>query len=180
MEKIGLFLLLAVGLVGFVPRLAGQEPAKDTEPAKRKGIVLTDEKLAEMLEGLGYETKQTRTSTGRLTCTFTMTVDAWEFKPSFELSEDKSVLWLVVGLQKLPDPARPPGEILLRLLKENEKDTKFFSVSVTTNIIRLSMPIPNHDVTPASLRRCLEQFKRRIGQTEELWNPKKWPADPKP
>lgn len=160
--------LLLCGSVALTPVWLQGDDAK-----KKGGPVASKEKLAEMIENLGYEKDATIKGDDGV-YRFSLPIEGWSFHATISLSSDGSQLWLTAGLQSIPDTANPRGDIMLRLLAENERDNIFFSANARSGMLRLNMAIANRDITPASLRQNLEAFKRRIGQTEDLWNPKKW------
>jgi hypothetical protein len=168
-------LVLALVLsVGFLALASWQVPAGAQEEERPKGRPLTEHRLLDFLEGLGYEPQESKAPNGPLVCKIKMQVDAWTFYPTVELSPDKSICWVVIGLQRLPDPQRVPREILIKLLQENETGLKFFSLDKKTHLIKLNLPLPNYEISPSFFRQQLEFMVQMIRRTEDLWNPKKW------
>lgn len=140
---------------------------------RKKGRPLTEDRLVEFLEGLGYEVKETKNSNGSITANLTMEVGTWTLYPTVSLSPDKTVIWVTVGLVKLEKGI--PDDIIVKIFAENEKDLKFFSMNPSTRLLKINLPLPNFDnITPAYFREQMEFMKKRIATTEDLWNPKKW------
>lgn len=158
-------LVVAIGLGSLVM-------AQDDAPRK-KGKPLTEDSLVDFLEGLGYSVKATKNSNGSTTANLTFEVGTWTLYPTVSLSPDKSIVWITVGLVKLEKGI--PDDIIVKIFAENEKDLKFFSMNPSTRLLKINLPLPNYDnLTPAYFREQMDFLKRRIGQTEDLWNPKKW------
>lgn len=171
---------LVVGMVAglsFIVVASWQMPAGAQDDDRPKGRPLTERRLFDFLEGLGYDPQETKAPNGAIICKIKLQMDSWTFSPTVELSPDKSICWVVVGLQRLPDPQRAPREILIKLLQENETGLKFFSLDKKTHLIKLNLPLPNYEISPTFFRQQMEFMVQMIRRTEDLWNPKKWEKD---
>lgn len=171
---------LVLGLVvtlGLTALASWQVTAGAQEEDRPKGRPLTERRLLDFLEGLGYDPQESKAPNGALVCKIKIQMDSWTFNPTVELSPDKSICWVVVGLQRLPDPQRAPREILIKLLQENEAGLKFFSLDKKTYLIKLNLPLPNYEMSPTFFRQQMDFMVQMIRRTEDLWNPKKWEKD---
>jgi hypothetical protein len=173
-SRLALGMLLAVCVVGLASWRLTAGPQDDDRP---KGRPLTERRLSDFLEGLGYDPKETEAANGAKICKIKVQMDTWTFYPTVELSPDKTICWVVIGLQRLPDPQRVPRDILIKLLNENETGLKFFSLEKKTHLIKLNLPLPNYEISPTFFRTQMDFMIQMTRRTEELWNPKKWDKD---
>src|SRR5207244_4379793 len=102
--------------------------------------------------------------------------DPWEFNVTVALSSDNTMLWITCPVVDLPATDKVPAEVLEKLLiKSDELGPTHFGVKKSRRVY-LNCPLQNKDITPASLRKNLEQLADDVKGTEDLWNPKKWPG----
>lgn len=164
------FAVFAVLATAFVPtqRSTG---ADDKAPS---GGALTDESLRKMLTDMGYEFKETRTAANRNYYQLTLDRDGWALTPYVEVSPDNRVVRLQLYLQKVPPDHKSPAPHLRALLEANSLSLNFFNVFSDTGFIVLNRALDNHGITPALLRRNLEEFDSYARKTVDLWNVAKW------
>ncbi|HMP02293.1 MAG TPA: hypothetical protein PKD86_09410 [Gemmatales bacterium] len=173
-SRLALGMLLALGFVGLMTWRLSAESQDDNRP---RGRPLTERRLADFLDGLGYEPKESEADNGAIICKIKLQMDTWTFAPTVELSPDKSICWVVVGLQRLPNPDRAPRDVLIRLLQENDAGLRFFSMDKKNYLIKVNLPMPNYEISPTSFRQQIDFMIAMIRRTENLWNPKKWDKD---
>jgi len=171
---IGLVVGGVLALIGAFAR--GGEPAPKAEAPATKPGQLTDDSLKTMLDNLGYDVRASKSADGKPMYYVKLKRDTWEFEISVVLRSDISMLWLTCGVADLPPTDKVPAEVLEKMLaKSDELGPTHFGMKKSRRVY-LNCPLQNKDITPASLRKNLEQLADDVKGTEDLWNPKKWPG----
>ena len=155
--------LLAFALWGsatFAPSIQAQ--GSDERAA---GVVLANDSLKTMLDGLGYEPKAL--SKGYLVA---IKKDTWTINIQLVLSPDQTKLGLNANLGSIEKFEDVPAATWLDLLSENGKiDPSSFYVDKEQKKLYLHRVMDNRAITPAYIRTQVEAFASNIKDTNELW-----------
>jgi hypothetical protein len=175
MKTIGTVVLaLALGFGGVV--MADPMPEKDKEkeaPAKvTPGGAITEVQLGEMLEGLGLDIKKGTYKSGALYFDVKLPTGTYDFEVRIALSPNKRTIWLMSYLEDMP--ANVPAERLKALLEAINSKTGKMQFRLVGDQLKADQPLDNVGVTPARLRRELDDFSATLQSTDALWNVKKW------
>ncbi len=145
------------------------------DPAPAASGALTVESMNTMLENMGYEPKVGQYSDGGKYITANVTRGIWTISVSFDLSPDKSKIWLSVFLTKVNDPTKVPLASALKLLDaEANVWPSYFAYSTQYNTIYIYRPLQNADVKPAVLRATIDAFMTNIDSTSAAWESDAW------
>lgn len=126
---------------------------------------LTDDSLKETLVGMGLEPKP-------LTKGFLLVIkqDTWTLNMQVVLSGDKRKIGLNANLGKVEDPDQVPAASWKNLLISNgDIDPSAFYFDKDQKKLYLHRSFDNRAITPAALRREIDNFGSNIRGTEELW-----------
>jgi len=139
---------------------------------------LTDDSLKTMIDNLGYTSSvTTQGATKSFWIPVTLPDNSYTVQTFLQLSSDKTELWIVATLSKIPPGKTVPPSVLMGMLIENDTITpKSFSLSKTSNTFYLNMRVRNDNVTPALLRQSIDAMTAILTRTEPLWATDKWPA----
>ena len=171
--------LMAAALVTLGLGLAAaraDNPAPGGKAGRPVNPKITVEQLGEMLEAMGYTIVEPIRNKDNQTIGYRIEVKAgtWTIRPRMIL--DNTTVWALMGLEKMPDPNNPPVANLLKLLAANSKTgPAYFTLYENGTALGLELPVPNHYVTPAVLRKQVEQLCEAFVSTEDLWDTSKWP-----
>jgi hypothetical protein len=139
---------------------------------------LTEASLKAMIQNMGYTVTETTSDNAKNEwISVTLPDNSYTIQMYFQLSSDKTELWLIANLSKIP-PGKPvPASALMGMLVENDTIApKCFSIGKTNSTIYLNGRTRNDNVTPAVLRQNLDTFTGILTRTEAFWAPDKWPA----
>jgi len=138
----------------------------------------TDDTLKTMIDNLGYTSSVTTQGTTKsYWIPVTLPDNSYTVQTYLQLSSDKTELWIVASLSKIPQGKSVPPSVLQGMLVENDTITpKSFSLGKTNNTFYLNMRVRNDNVTPALLRQSIDSMTAILTQTESLWATDKWPA----
>lgn len=149
-------LLASAIVIGFVPRTSAT--------ANQDSEKLTPAKLNEMVVGLGYEPKALNTEEGKEKWEVKLTKGGLDVPIGYELSPSKNYIWLTVFVG-----ASSPSTKFEELLKKNgEIQPVNFYITAKGNLM-LGLAIDNRNVTPATMRRCLDLISQDTADTEAIW-----------
>lgn len=126
---------------------------------------LTDDSLKETLVGMGLEPKP-------LTKGFLLVIkqDTWTLNMQVVLSGDKRKVGLNANLGKVEDPDQVPAANWKNLLISNgDIDPSAFYFDKDQKKLYLHRSFDNRAITPAALRKEIDNFGSNIRGTEELW-----------
>ena len=146
-------------------------------PAHAAGEPLNHASLKPLLDGLGYEAvEKTFRDTGGKFWQVSFPKGSWTYIVAFN-ANNKDAIWTSVefGLYK-GAPEEIPQSVLLGMLQENSKLAwSRFHYQPSTHSFFLISTIRNKDVSPADLRRVIEEIIAATDRTQKLWDPKQWP-----
>jgi hypothetical protein len=163
--------VLMAGLVGF----AAADQAKEKEAAKEKAKdtngSITDAQVGEMLTNMGYESTKGTYKSGACYYDVKLTTQDFTFSVRLALSPNQRVVWMMAYLDELPKDVS--AEKLKGLLQAVNSKTGKMQFRMTENSLKADQPMDNFGVTPARLKRELEDFAASLQDTKSLWTAKK-------
>lgn len=134
------------------------------EPAAGQG--LTDDALHQMLDNMGLEPK--KLSKGYL---LAVKQDTWTINMQVVLSGDGRKLGLNANLGKVEDPASISASQWMNLLVSNGNiDPSAFYFDKDQKKLYLHRSFDNRAITPAILRKEIDNFAGNVRQTGDLWS----------
>ena len=141
---------------------ANQDPQK---PIEAIGQNLTDDSLKQTLDNMGLEPK--KLSKGYL---LAIKQDTWTINLQVVLSLDNRKVGLNANLGKVDDPSAVPASQWMDLLVSNgDIDPSAFYFDKEQKKLYLHRSLDNRALTPAVLRKEIENFAANVRQTEALW-----------
>ena len=159
---------LALGwapLAALAPPLAPPLPGGQAESAPSDPSQLSAESLRDMLSGMGYEPK--KLSKGFL---LAIKQDDWTINLQVVLSSDKRKMGLNANLGKVDDPGAVPADTWLQLLIRNgDLDPSAFYYDKDQKKLYLHRSFDNRNVSPAILRKEIENFASNVRSSSDLW-----------
>jgi hypothetical protein len=165
----GMFLGLALAGAMLGPALVSH--AQSDRPTGR----LDAAGLRAILTTLGYPPRETRGEPGVELEIVLRPSDGRAITTRVTLSQDKSIVWLVAWLKKVPPGRTINGNAILGMLEENDAiGPTHFSYNESRRWFFLNKPIPNQDLTPDKLRGELNHLATMVARTETLWDPDRW------
>lgn len=168
-NKLVLAAALALGLAGFAH--ADQKPADAAKPASG---TITDVQLGQMLEGMGFEAKPGTYKSGARYFDVTIPVKGFDFTIRLGLSPNARAVWLMSFLGEVPADATT--EQLRAVLQAINSKTGKMQFRMTGTQLKADQPLDNVAVTPARLRREIDDFTAALVDTADVWGFKK-PAE---
>jgi hypothetical protein len=168
------------GLVLGASAAQAQPPAK--EEAKSDCAPLTPAAIKTILENMGYEPKEMKTTDGQIYgYEFAYKGKSYNYGIQITVSPNKKFVWVGSWLKKLPDP-KIPQDVIMALLKENEEGwgLPYLTYSERHNYFRAKFPHFNRGLKPADIRSAIDDLDGFLTATATIWDPEKWPtAKPK-
>lgn len=134
--------------------------------ASRTAAQLNDEKLRQMLDGMGLEPKA-------LSQGFVVTVrrDAWTTYVQLVISPDQGKIGLNANLGVVENPdAVTAGQWRALLGANQDIDPSSFYYDVPKKKLFLHCVMDNREVTPAYLRSQIDKFVENLTSTQTLWS----------
>jgi len=156
----------AVALAGL---LATYNPARAEPPRK----ALTHESLKDMLENMGYDLEEIKSTGGTPMYKIKFERDGWTIVTYVSLSRNGSMVWVSAPLKDVPDDVSSP-EPLRKLLTESDNiGPSHFTLKGKR--IYMNTPLENRDITPVRLRAAINDTASNIKATRDLWDTDNWP-----
>jgi hypothetical protein len=179
--KLALALILVAIVGGTSP--ANAQPAtqpveQPTPPAPTVDPCgpITDVRLGEMLDRMGLEVKRGTYTSGARYFDLPVATADYDFTIRISLSPNKRVIWLMTYLGDLPPDV--PAERLRALLEAINSKTGKLQFRLVGNQLKVDQPLDNFAVTPARLRREIDDLKLTVQATCKVWDAKKWETKP--
>lgn len=158
--------LIALGGTVLLRDGPGASPAR-AQTAAPAGSALTIEQIGDALDKYG---KNTITQNGHTDYSLNVQRGKWNMNVIVSVSPNGRVIWMTNSLVGAPDAGAASPAALLNLLKKNyEIGPMFFSIAHGS--VRISNPVPNHDLTPDGVREQVDALVATVVDTEPLWNP---------
>lgn len=163
----GLFAIVLWGCTAASAVLHAQDtkldPPKQEESA---GQSLTDDTLKSTLDNMGYEPK--KLSKGYL---LAIKQDNWTLNMQVVISPDGRKMGLNSNLGMVEDPSTITAKQWMDLLVSNgEIDPSAFYFDKEQKKLYLHRSFDNRAITPAVLRKEIENFAGNIRKTSDLWS----------
>lgn len=134
--------------------------------------------LKAMLEGMGYQPVEKKYNNSEDKYWEVLFAKGrWTYNAAISVNNPESV-WVTVefGLYKGPQADIPQG-VLLGLLSENANLVwSRFQYGSSTQSFYLTSSLRNKNVSPADLRRVIDEIIAAADRTQKLWDPKQWPT----
>ena len=147
---------------GLQAQNTNQDPPKQAEAPSQS---LTDETLKTTLDGMGFEPK--KLSKGYL---LVIKQDNWPLNVQIVLSPDARKVGLNANLGKVDELSTVTASQWMELLVSNgDIDPSAFYFDKEQKKLYLHRSLDNRAVTPAVLRKEIDNFAANIRQTEKLW-----------
>ncbi len=158
--------LLALTAFAFTPRAYAEPQALDIAGLKQ------------MLENLGYEPTEHAYASGNKYLSIKGDTAGLKWTLDFSLSDDPKLVWATINYWQLKDDQKFPYDVLLKTLAQND-GPKYMHFAYLENArqLRLVGSVINRDLTPADLRKMIDEAVKISSQTQQLWNPNEWPAE---
>jgi len=105
----------------------------------------------------------------------------WGFAMSAVISQDSETIWLMAWLEEMPKQAsKVPAAALLRMLAENDRlgNGKFFAYDRQNRRFLMQRVIPNERITPAVLRRVIDDMAKGVIGSHVTWSVARWAEEP--
>jgi hypothetical protein len=136
---------------------------------------VTIESLNTMLDAMGYDPKLGNYNDGSHYVTIAVPRSSYTISVSFDLSPDKSNIWLSVYLNDVKDPDKAPTDTLLKLLEvENGIWPTYISYNTSAKTLYAYRPLKNQDLKPALMRTTIESYLSNVESTASLWDTSTW------
>ena len=136
-------------------------------PQAQQGGRLTIEQLGDALSSYG---KNTVNNNGQVYYSVNVSHGQWKGTVIVSLSPNKNFIWMTIDPAAMPDPGQTSAAAILNLLKKNNDiGPMFFSISGRR--LRLSSPVPNYDLTAATVKAYLQAVVDTAVDTMSLWDP---------
>jgi hypothetical protein len=153
----------------------GNPPIVKTEVKAAPGV-LTDAKLKEMLETLGYEVREEKTKDGLLFW-IDVTVDGLKYNVSLQISPNKEKIWGIIPLADPKAEHLKMAERWVKLMQLNDEiGPCYFRYNENYKRIYMARPLDNRGVTAKILRDHLERHTDRCAETKAHWLIGNWDA----
>lgn len=121
--------------------------------------------------------KNTVNNNGQTYYTVVCGHDSWKSSVIVSLSPNSNVIWLQLDLVEVPSHASTAA--LANLLKKNtDLGPVFFSIN--GDKLSISSPVPNYNMSEATLKAYLEQLVTLAVNNHNLWDPNILAAAPSP
>jgi hypothetical protein len=160
--------LLAIVLWACTACIAVVHAAGGGQPSFRQdaaGEALTNDSLKQALTNMGFEPKAL--SKGFL---IVSKQDTWTLSVQVVLSGDSHKIGLNANLGAVEDPSKVSAEDWMNLLVSNgDIDPSSFYFSKDQKKLYLHRSFDNRAITPAILKREIDNFCGNIRQTAQLW-----------
>jgi hypothetical protein len=160
--------LVAIGLWGCTALIAVGHAAEKERPSAFQGgaaEALTDDTLKQSLEGMGFEPKAL--SKGFL---IQSKQDTWTLNVQVVLSGDTRKIGLNANLGKVDDASKVSADEWMNLLISNgDIDPSAFYYDKDQKKLYLHRSFDNRAVSPAILKREIDNFCANIRKTADLW-----------
>ena len=145
--------------------LSAQQPAKSVEPPAGG---YTPAQLIESLTKLGYE--PTVYGANKDKCWISLNRGDYRTTVAFEVSSDRTTVWLDGPMNYISDPSQVPAKAVQRLLQENDKiGPAHYTYEASNKRFHLFRAHGNRDWTPKKLRQEIEEFDDLIRKQEPVW-----------
>jgi hypothetical protein len=121
-----------------------------------------------------YKTARSQAGDEMMLCTYK--ADGWTFPMDVSLSDDHRVLWIVMKLTAIDDPAKTPPSCAMGLLELNDSiGPSSFSFDRSERRFLLNTQLANNGITMENLHDELDRMLDVLKKSQKLWDQKFWP-----
>jgi len=145
---------------------AQQGTAQQKQPAAQGGA-LTVAQLGDALTPFG---KNTSTDNGQTTYSVNVPSGKWKINVILSMSPNGKVIWMTNSLSPVPDASKVSPAALLNVLKKNRDIGPMF-FEIWDGSLVMTYPVPNHDLTAASMKAIVDDFVSTVVNNAALWDP---------
>lgn len=140
-----------------------------TKPAAQsaQGGALTVAQLGDALTPFG---KNATTDNGKTTYSVTVPRGKWKINVIISMSPNGQVIWMTNSLSQVPDAGKVSSAALLNVLKKNRDIGPMF-FEIWNGSLVMTYPVPNHDLTAASMKAIVDDFVSTVVDNAALWDP---------
>jgi hypothetical protein len=154
----------------------GNPPPAKTEEKTAPGV-LTDAKLKEMLEMLGYEPREEKIKDEML-FDICITSDALKYYVTVQISPNKAKIWTTIRLADIKEEHLKMADRWVKLTQLNNAiGPCYFKYDEQYKGIYMTRVMDNRGVTTKLLRDHLERHIDRCVETKTHWMTDKWAAN---
>jgi hypothetical protein len=162
---------VAISGLGFVigPIAASQTKpgaVQQKQPAAQAGS-LSVAQLGDALTPFG---KNTTTDNGKTNYSITVPRGKWKINVIISISPNGQVIWMTNSLSQVPDAGKVSSAALLNVLKKNRDIGPMF-FEIWNGSLVMTYPVPNHDLTAASMKAIVDDFVSTVVDNAALWDP---------
>jgi hypothetical protein len=143
-----------------------QAAAPRKQPAAQGGP-LTVAQLGDALTPFG---KNTTTNNGQTSYSITVPSGKWKINVIISISPNGKVIWMTNSLSPVPDASKVSSAALLNVLKKNRDIGPMF-FEIWNGSLVMTYPVPNHDLTAASVKTIVDDFVATVVDNAALWDP---------
>jgi hypothetical protein len=86
------------------------------------------------------------------------------------ISPNGQVIWMTNSLSQVPDAGKVSPAALLNVLKKNRDIGPMF-FEIWDGSLVMTYPVPNHDLTVASMKGIVDDFVSTVVNNASLWDP---------
>ncbi|MBU2580184.1 MAG: hypothetical protein KJ622_00505 [Alphaproteobacteria bacterium] len=133
--------------------------------------------LKAMIEGLGYEpVEKTYSDSGAKFWELSFPRGPWTYTVAVN-ANSRETLWTSVefAVYKGPPENIPQSALLGMLLENTNLKWSQFRYQANTHSFFLVSVLRNKTISPADLRRVIDEIVAAADRTQKLWDPKLWP-----
>lgn len=163
---------VAALILAFATLSLGYTQPAPIPPKADPAAPIDDNRLGEMLEGLGLEITRGSYESGAAYFDAKLTTQDYTFPVRISLSSNKRVIWLSVNLREIPSDT--PAERLRGLLEAINTKTGKMQFRLVGNELKANQPLDNAAVTPVRLRREVNELTTTLQDTFRIWDSTKW------
>jgi hypothetical protein len=139
-----------------------QKPA-----AAQGGSGLTVAQLGDALTPYG---KNTTNNNGQTSYSISVPSGKWKINVILSISPNGQVIWMTNSLSQVPDAGKVSSAALLNVLKKNRDIGPMF-FEIWDGSLVMTYPVPNHDLTVASMKTIVDDFVSTVVNNASLWDP---------
>ena len=141
------------------------------DPVPQGGFEINQ--IGETLRSLGYKVEPQLSSQGVTFYSLTVERGDWTYHLNVSLSLNSENIWANAPLARIDEKSAPNPAALLKLLGKNQEMYPFLFKydAASSHMLCLAGFCYNHNMTPSSLRRLVDESLDTIKETYPLWNP---------
>ena len=159
---------IAFGAIASSQAKAAVPPTKLAAAAQQKPAgALTVAQLGDALTPYG---KNTTNTNGQTSYSISVPSGKWKINVILSISPNSQVIWMTNSLAQVPDASKVSSAALLNVLKKNRDIGPMF-FEIWDGSLVMTYPVPNHDLTAASMKAIVDDFVSTVVNNASLWDP---------